>query len=193
MAEQAEAATQPAAASPRPRWKDRLTLKAITAEERRSARSTRPCIVENWFYDDVGHLAAPGGVGKTTLLLFQVVHIVLGWDLFGEKIKRSGPVIYLTAEDDRETVVGRLRSVYEALKLTPEQAATVDANVFVLDVSGSGFKVTAVDRDVVVSSDGLTDLIETIKPAKPTLPNRRHHDLGRRRRKSKSMTRSKAD
>src|SRR5262249_33512851 len=105
----------------RPSWKELLALKALTDDaEWASSQATRPCIVDNWFYEDIGLLAAPGGVGKTTLLLFQAVHIVLGRDLFGCKVMRAGPVIYMTAEDDRDTMVARVRHMCSELGLSDE-------------------------------------------------------------------------
>ena len=111
----------------------------------------------------------PGGVGKTTLLLFFAIHITLGRDLFGHPIKRSGPVVYLTAEDDRGTMVARLRHMCAELKLTTEEVETVRRSVFILDVSGLGFKLTKVDGEVVVSGAGATALVEKLKPIKPAM------------------------
>lgn len=160
------AAGQPAAPAA---WADRLKLEPITDDEWRSSRPQRPCIVDNWFYEDVGHLAAPGGVGKTTLLLFQAVHIALGRDLFGQPVRRAGPVVFLTAEDDRGTMVARLRNMCTELGLAPAEIDTVRRGVFVLDVSGSGFKLTRVDGEVVVPGAGAAALAEALKPIKPTM------------------------
>jgi RecA-family ATPase len=148
---------------------DQITPSPISADEWRSARPTRPCIVENWFHQDVGHLAAPGGVGKTTLMLFQAIHIVLGRDLFGYPVKRCGPVAFMTAEDDRGTMIARVRNMCAALALSSEQIDAVRSGLFVIDVSGRGFKLTRVDGDVVVPGNGATVLAEKLKSIGPAM------------------------
>src|SRR5262249_813934 len=133
-----ESATDESAPSPtpeRPSWKERLALKPVTDDEWDSSKAPRPCIVDNWFYEDVGHLAAPGGVGKTTLQLFQAIHIVLGRDLFGCKVRRPGAVIYLTGEDERQTLLARLRHMCAELGLTAEETKRVRENVHILDLA----------------------------------------------------------
>ena len=165
-------ATDGSAPSPtpeRPSWKERLALRPVTDDEWATSKATRPCIVDNWVYEDVGHLAAPGGVGKTTLLLFQAIHVVLGRDLFGYSIKRSGPVVYLTGEDERQTLLARLRHMCAELGLTAEETKQVRENVHILDVAGEGFKLTKVANDTIVPSDELADLIEAVSAAKPAL------------------------
>ena len=64
---------------------------AITEGEWDAAQPAPPCIVENFYYADVGVFIAPGGTGKTTLVLFEAVHIALGLPLFGLRIANPGP------------------------------------------------------------------------------------------------------
>lgn len=133
-----------------------------------SSRTTRPTIVDSWWYEDVGCLFAPGGVGKTTLLLFQVIHIVLGLDLFGYHVARPGPVFYLTAEDDRETLIARLRCMCQELGLSVDQTLWVRNNVHIIDVSGQGIKLTHIEKDVVLPTEYVAKMIERWKPYQPS-------------------------
>lgn len=75
------------------------------------------CIVENFYYADVGVFIAPGGTGKTTMVLFERVHIVLGLPLFGLKIINPVRVVFLTAEDSREMLVARLQFICNQMNL----------------------------------------------------------------------------
>lgn len=75
----------------------------ISRDEWHSAKGRKRPIVDQWFYVDVGVFIAPGGTGKTTLLLFQAICIVLGLDLFGYEVRNAGPVVIITAEDSRES------------------------------------------------------------------------------------------
>jgi len=142
---------------------------AISEAEWRDARASQPPIVDCWFYEDVGCFIAPGGTGKTTLLLFQVIHIVLGRDLFGHEVLAPGPVVILTAEDSRETLVARLRLMCSQMGLSDQEVRTIREDVIITDVSGKGIKLTAVEKDVVVPSAQLDRLIVEIGLIHPSL------------------------
>lgn len=141
----------------------------ITEDEWVSARATQPPIVDQWFYQDVGCFIAPGGTGKTTLLLFQVIHIVLGRPLFGYEICAPGPVVILTAEDSRETLVARLRNMCAQLQLTEQEVRAIREDVIITDVSGKGVKLTTVQKDVVMPSAQLDRLIVELGVLCPSL------------------------
>jgi len=141
----------------------------ITKEEWYSARSSPPPIVEQWFYEDVGVFVAPGGTGKTTLLLFQVIHIVLGRALFGHEVLAPGPVVILTAEDNRETLVARLRLMCGEMGLTEDEMRSVREDVIITDVSGLGIKLTTVTKDVVMPSASLDKLVVEVGALSPSL------------------------
>jgi RecA-family ATPase len=141
----------------------------ISRDEWNSARGKQPCIVDRWFYEDVGVFIAPGGTGKTTLLLFQLIHIVLGLDLFGYEVRAAGPVVLLTAEDSRETLIARLRFMCHELGLTDEQVQEVRDSVIITDVSGKGIKLTTVEKDVVMPSKQLDRLIVEVGLICPSL------------------------
>lgn len=141
----------------------------ITEDEWWSARTSQPAIVDQWFYEDVGCFVAPGGTGKTTLLLFQVIHIVLGRPLFGYEVCAPGPVVILTAEDSRETLVARLRQMCAQMGLTEQEVRSIREDVTITDVSGKGIKLTKVEKDVVVPSAQLDRLVVQIGVLKPSL------------------------
>lgn len=141
----------------------------ISETEWWAARASQPPVVDRWFYEDVGCFVAPGGTGKTTLLLFQVIHIVLGLPLFGHEVRNTGPVVILTAEDSRDTLVARLRYMCKELGLTDEQVRSVREDVHITDVSGRGIKLTVVEKDVVMPSRTLDRLIVQIGTLNPSL------------------------
>ncbi|WP_205749129.1 AAA family ATPase [Frigidibacter oleivorans] len=141
----------------------------ISADEWRDARTAPPSIVDRWFYEDVGVFVAPGGTGKTTLLLFQAIHIVLDRPLFGHMVAAPGPVVILTAEDSRETLVARLRQMSYDLGLTEQEMQTVRNEIIITDVSGRGIKLTKVEKDVVVPSGYLDRLVVQVALLHPSL------------------------
>lgn len=141
----------------------------INMSEWTTARATPDCIVENYLYADVALLNAPGGTGKTTLILKESIHVALGMDLWGRKVCKPGPVLLITAEDSREMLVARMRSISEEMGLDSAQISYVQQNVRISDVSGLGCKLTKIDKDIVKSSGVVEDIIAGCKDLTPVL------------------------
>lgn len=141
----------------------------IGAEEWRTARTAPDCIVQNYFYADVGVFVAPGGSSKTTLMLFQAVQVVLGLPLFGHEIQKPGPVVLVTHEDSREILVARLRHIAQDMELDDADTDKVMRGVLIADVSGSAFRLTAVRSDVVVPNIGVDEVIASCRELNPVL------------------------
>lgn len=142
---------------------------AIGTDEWMQARSAPDCIVTDYLYADVGVLVAAGGVGKTTLQLFEAVHIVLGRPLHGLEVRKPGPVLILTAEDSREMLVARLRVICADMRLSDDELLRVRERVRISDVSGNGLRLTEVVADVVVTSESIDDLVRGCQKLAPVL------------------------
>jgi RecA-family ATPase len=142
---------------------------AIDATEWTHARPTPDTLVRDYLYADVATLIAPGATGKTTLLLYEAICIVLGLLLYGLEVLRRGPVLILTAEDSREMLVARLRSIAVEMGLSAEQIAVVMEQVRISDVSGTGLKLTKVRGDAVVPADTVDQVIAGCRDFKPVL------------------------
>ena len=147
----------------------KFSAPSITAEELASARSSPDCIVENLFYADVGNLIAPGGVGKTTLMMHILACIVTGRPVLGEIVRKTGPVLLVTAEDSRETLVARLRAIMASLELSASERDAVMRDLRIADVSGDGFKLTEVIGDVVLPGANVLTLIDAARLINPVL------------------------
>lgn len=141
----------------------------ITDEEFNNAKAAPQCIVENLLYADVGLLIAPGGTGKTTLILYIAIHIILGLSLFGLRIFKTGPVLIITAEDGREMLVARLRAIANAMELNEAERAKIIQGVMLSDVSGSSFRLTKIQSDVVKPSAGVDEVIRGCQTRRPVL------------------------
>ena len=127
-----------------------------------------PGLVEDLFAD-VAVLVAPGGTGKTTLMLYEAAHIVLGRPLYGLAVRRPGPVLIVTAEDSREMLVARLRAIVDALVLTPPEVARVLTDVRISDVSGRPLKLTRVQGEAVEPAGTVDEIIEAARALAPAL------------------------
>ncbi len=145
------------------------TPEPIAPDEWKNARSTPTCIVQDYLFADVAVFIAPGGMGKTTLKLFEAIHIVLGLLLYGLTVLKRGAVLILTAEDSREMLIARLRSISQAMQLSDEDIAAVMRDIRISDVSGSGFRLTEIRGDTVKPSDGIDQVVEACKKFNPVL------------------------
>lgn len=137
--------------------------------EIQAAQSTPDCIVEDYLYADVALLPAPGGFGKTTLMLFEAASIAFGSDkLYGKRILKPGPVVIITAEDGREHMAARLREIILDNGMLSQQAKILNS-LYVCDVAGLGMRLTAVDKEVVITSASVDGLIRFLLEIMPVL------------------------
>jgi RecA-family ATPase len=142
---------------------------ALTVDEMRAARLSPECLVDGHLYCDVRIVAGAGGSGKSTLLLHEAACLAGGAPtLWGREIHRHGPVVYLTGEDSRETIAARLRCVIEDGGML-FSARRIAAHIFVADVSGAGFRLTAVANDAVVASDEVDLVITWLQAIRPVM------------------------
>lgn len=154
---------------PFPHPPDFSTL-AATEEERRSARQNPRCIVHNYLYADVALLSAPGGTGKTTLILWECIHIVLGLSLYDLPITNPGPVLIFTGEDSREILLARLNLIMANMCLTAEQCSKVDNNLLIWDCSGDLSRLVEIDDKGNLTLTGMADeVVEKARPIKPAM------------------------
>lgn len=70
-----------------------LTAEPFTETELSAARLSPPAIVETYLYRDLAIKAAPGGSNKTTLNVWEVIHIGLGLPLYGLRTEPCAVVI----------------------------------------------------------------------------------------------------
>ena len=138
-----------------------LNLDAMTA-----ARLHPRCIVENLLYADLAVVNAEGGTGKTTLLLYEAIHIALGRDLWGCRVANPGRTLFITAEDGEELLQARLREVMTALNLTDYERRKVCENFMIWDVTGSMVRLAELDARGNLQLTALADrIVETYRDA----------------------------
>jgi len=133
----------------------------LNPSEREAAALSPAVIVEDYLFADVGLLSAPGGVGKTTLILWEAVHVALGLPLYGLPVRTPGPVLIVTAEDGRSLLAARLHRILRDLGLTPEQMAEVDKRLAIWDVSGDLSRLVDTDAAGRLTPTGMADAIVT--------------------------------
>ncbi|KAF0103470.1 MAG: hypothetical protein FD144_2061 [Rhodospirillaceae bacterium] len=128
----------------------------------------RPCIVEGMYFRDVGHIVAPGGVGKTTLLLHHCIQIVTGGSIFGREVRMAGPVVYISAEDDSDSLGARLWQMCKDID-SKDDLEAIEKNLHIIDTAGHSVKLTTVEKEAVVPSRRLDTLIATLQQIDPVM------------------------
>ena len=127
-------------------------------------------IAGNLLRRTAGVRASPGGVGKSTLALYEMVHLILGGSLYGHDVMRPGPCVLLTAEDERGIVEYRLWRILEQMSLSRPQREQVIANLYIEDMTGRPTRF--VDLDVngsLVQTFAVSEFISRYSDIKPTL------------------------
>ena len=117
------------------------------------------CIVENLLYADLAQLCAPGGTGKTTLLIYEAVHIAIGRDLWGCRVLNPGKTLFITAEDSEELFTARLREVIAAMNLSAHERRVALDSIMIWDVSGELTRLAEIDPGGNIVLTGLADSI----------------------------------
>jgi RecA-family ATPase len=116
-------------------------------------------IVENLLLMDACGFVAPGGTGKTTLGIFEAVHIILGKPLWGRQILRPGKILFLTAEDSRQILETRLNQICQAMGLTDAELQVVADGFYIEDLSMVSTRLVGTDMKGAVKPTKLVGAI----------------------------------
>ena len=77
----------------------------------------KPQLFENWSTEDIHLTSAIGGVGKTTLKLFEAVCLALGESFLGFRCLRQGKTLIVVGEDTEAKMFSILGAMCDQLKL----------------------------------------------------------------------------
>jgi RecA-family ATPase len=142
---------------------------AISEQELECADLAPRCIVEGYLYADVAVIVAPGGVGKTTLLLHEATCIALGRPVYGMKTLAAGWSLFVTKEDERERLVAREREIIKGIDLSGEEKRTVLRSVLPWDVTGTFTKLTRVNGGNFEATDLADEIVRQYKDDPPVM------------------------
>ncbi len=123
-----------------------------------------PFIIEDLLPRDVCMLSAPGGSSKSTLMIYQAIHIILKRDFLGRAVLKPGPVLIVSAEDPLPRIKYRAHHVAVKMNLSEQEQETVGEQLLVEDLSGSVCRLAALARDGNLYQTTVVDqLIEAYK------------------------------
>ena len=115
----------------------------LTATERTGPIPSHPELIDGMIPLSAGGLVSGGGMGKTTLTLYEAIHITLGWPLYGRAVSSPGRVLFVTGEDSRADMIGTLRRLCDGMFLGPAEQAQVFDSVGIEDVSTRTVRMVA--------------------------------------------------
>ena len=114
----------------RPRWTPKFGTYAMLTDW---TKLKKPQLFENWSTEDITLTSAVGGVGKTTLKLFEAVCLALGQPFLGFKCITPGRTLFIIGEDSEEKLYATLGKMCKDLGLfdvgREEELRTVIDNV----------------------------------------------------------------
>lgn len=142
---------------------------AISTKELNHARLTPKCIVRDYLFADVATLSAPGGTGKTTLVLYELVCISLARPVHGLDVLSPGWCLLATAEDRREQLIARLREICKAMNLTDDEMALIMSRVLFWDVSGRMVKLITSNQGGITLTSLADDIVRRYRKSPPVL------------------------
>jgi hypothetical protein len=117
-------------------------------------------IVDGYLLQDADGFAAPGGMGKSTVALYEAAHIITGRPLYQKRIARSGGVLVISAEDSPEIVYSRMNQVCNPLSLSKKERSLVLHNFFVEDIGATSARLVAsTPRDGVYATPLVDEII----------------------------------
>jgi len=140
----------------------RINTAPLTLGELKSAKLTPRIILENLLYADVRVRVAAGGVGKTTLALYEATRLALGLELWGRTPDSPKKTMIFSREDQRAVLAARLREIMWAMMLEPQQQEAVLDNIRIIDLSGEPFRLSVIADDVVMPNFSALDWIINI-------------------------------
>lgn len=131
----------------------------FTLDELTGTPYAPPTIVTSYLLQDAGGFVAPGGLGKTTLGLYECVHIILGKPRYGRTVERPGGIIFITAEDGRRIIGSRLNQILRGMDLTSAEIGEVARRFHCEDISGRIARLVEMTKAGVLRQTKLIDEI----------------------------------
>jgi RecA-family ATPase len=145
----------------------------LTLEELESARPTPRALIPGVMYCDTALLSGAGGLGKTTTMLHLAAATALGMAPFGHAaFTPAGRLrtVFLSREDTREQLAGRLARIMAEMGLSAAQRADVLAAIRIVYYGDKSFALTAPDgRGAAVNLHNVKELVAGLREFKPDL------------------------
>lgn len=130
-----------------------------------------PFVVDGILPQHVGVLNAQGGSGKSTLILYVMVCIVLGRRVFstadpddGFEVLKPGVCVFVSKEDGGSEAWYRIQEICHAMHLTAEELEQVRTRLKVIDMEDTCLTLIELDqRHNIVETELVGNLIDLLR------------------------------
>jgi RecA-family ATPase len=132
-----------------------------------AAQIVHPQVIQGYLtQNSVGAMISGGGAGKSTLTLFEAIHISLGIPCYGRDTIQ-GKTLFLTAEDGRDMVQHRLGKILLQMisiqYITQEQAMSVVKDIAIADISTKNSRLLFKNFNVMTRTALVEEIIDTYR------------------------------
>lgn len=154
---------------PRPRWTPKFGTLAMLTDW---TKLKKPQLFEDWSTEDIHLTSAVGGVGKTTLKVFEAVCLALGEDFLRFRNISPGRTLFIIGEDSEEKLYATLGKMCKDMGLLkPENKHKLEAVINnVIFKRSSDICLVMQDprtRTFIPNEEALTRVKEAIDDLKP--------------------------
>lgn len=135
----------------------------------------KPQLFQDWSSQDITITTADGGTGKTTLKLFEAIHLALGERFLGFDCKHAGKTLFITGEDTDKKLTAMLGAIIRQMGLFEEGVGNNGKIQTILDSirikKDSDLCVVSKDKNgfLIPNQDALRKLHEAIDDFKPQM------------------------
>lgn len=113
---------------------------------------------------EAGSVVGPGGTCKSTMKVYESVHLILGRDLYGRGILKPGAVLAVSKEDRAELIDYRLKQICRGLGLSESEMCRVHSHFLRLVLRGDSFALQRIGLERIPFRSGdVSDLVETFQ------------------------------
>lgn len=147
---------------------NRLTIEHCDLS--RDYRHHPDVLVEGYLYKDVGMTYGPGGVAKTTTLLYEHLLYAMGMPFDGHRPIRPLKTLFVSAEDTGEMFLAKIVEFQRELGIEDEMLALQGRQNIGVVYTGSAsrpWKLTKVEKDTVTIDDRFKDELLALKKEFP--------------------------
>ena len=130
-----------------------LILIPLSIQELNSASATPRVIVPEFLYADVRTRIAPGGSSKTTVALYEIVTLAMGYAIWGKKPVKPVRSVVITREDSREILAARIREILCQFVFGEEEMIAALENIAIIDLTSQSLRFSSIVQDIVVPND----------------------------------------